>query len=112
MNKRMDMAWNDLKAAWRAPDAGLDEAAILAAVRREAAVRPARRGAVRRRPWIGAAAVAASLAWAAFTLAQARGTADRQIGLAWMNSIEPQALQSSVMVASGERLAGMIWSGD
>jgi hypothetical protein len=112
MNKTMNYDWSELKAAWAAPAAALDEAAIMAAVRREAAARPAR-GVARRgqRTWIGAAAVAAALAWTAFTLAQAGGSADRQIGLAWMNSIEPQTLEDSVMSVAGARPTGL-WAED
>ncbi|MBR6022699.1 MAG: hypothetical protein IK066_09840, partial [Kiritimatiellae bacterium] len=46
-------------------------------------------------------AVAASLVWAAFTVAQAGGTADRQIGLAWLNGIEPGALEREVLASGG-----------
>lgn len=111
MNRMDPFDWNELKAAWAAPAAALDEAAIMAAVRREAAARPVRGTLRARRPWLGAAAVAAALAWSAFTLAQARGTADRQVGLAWMNGIGPQTLEEDVMSVAVARPAGF-WAED
>lgn len=106
--KRCD--WQELKAAWGGLPGALDTDAIMAAVRREAAVRPVR-GAARGGAggWWGAAAVAASLAWAAFTLAQAGGTAERQIGLAWLNGIEPGALESEVLASGGGEMVA--WAG-
>ena len=82
----------------------LDTDAIMAAVRAEAAARPVRRPDYVARDvprWFGA--VAASLAFlaAAGLLVRASGQADREIGVAWVRSVEPTEFVQNVMPPLG-----------
>lgn len=105
MNTTIEHEWRCMRAEAGAPAVpALDEAAIMAAVRAEAAARPVRRApyAVRDVPrWVGA--VAASLAFiaAAAMLVQSAGRADREIGVAWAKSVEPTEFVQSVMPGHG-----------
>ena len=83
----------------------LDAAAIMDAVRAEAAARPVRRldYVARDVPrWLGA--VAASLAFlaAAGLLVRSVGQADREIGVAWVRSVEPTEFVQNVMPPLGQ----------
>ena len=82
----------------------LDAAAIMDAVRAEAAARPVRRLDYLARDvprWLGA--VAASLAFlaAAGLLVRSVGQADREIGVAWVRSVEPTEFVQNVMPPLG-----------
>ena len=87
----------------------LDTAAIMAAVRAEAAVRPVRRPDYVARDvprWFGA--VAASLAFlaAAGLLVRAIGQADQEIGVAWARSVEPSEFVRNVMTPHSHGVFG------
>lgn len=105
MKQTIDHEWRRMRAEAGAPAVpALNEAAIMAAVRAEAAVRPVRRApyAVRDVPrWIGT--VAASLAFIAAVgmLLQAAGRADREIGVAWTRNVEPTEFVQNVMPGYG-----------
>ncbi len=111
MKKTTDNELRDLFAGAGAPAVpALDAAAIMDAVRAEAAARPVRRleYAARDVPrWFGA--VAASLAFlaAAGLLVRAVGQADREIGVAWVRSVEPaEFVQNVVMPPVGHGFFG------
>lgn len=79
--------------------ARIDTDAIMAAVLGEASVRPARRaGAVRRTlpSWVSACAACAALMWCGAALWQGPAAADRQVGLAWMHSLDAGAMASEL----------------
>lgn len=93
MNKQQADLWKQLRSAYRPATPELDTAAILEAVRREAAAHPLRRAEARPvgaiPTWLCATAASLALLAAASVLFQSVELADQQIGLAWMHSVEP-----------------------
>lgn len=111
MNKTIENEWRRMRSEIGAPTVpALDTAAIMAAVRAEAAARPVRRAAYAGRDvprWIGA--VAASLAFLAALgmLVRSTGQADREIGVAWARNVEPTEFVRNVMppiISFGEKM--------
>jgi hypothetical protein len=99
-----------MRAAYRNPR--LDTDAIMAAVLGEASVRPARRASAVRRTlpsWVSACAACAALMWCGAALWQARGAADQQIGVAWMNSIDAGAMASELSGNGGDEAMYAYW---
>lgn len=86
--------WEELRTAYRPTVPELDTAAIMAAVRREAAARPWRRKAantVAAIPfWACAAAASLALLASGGILVRSLEVADQQIGSAWMRSVQPE----------------------
>ncbi len=85
--------WNALRAAGRPPVPDLDLAAIMDAVRREASAHPLPRIApspVMAIPtWACALAASLAILAAASVIGRSVTDADRQIGHAWMRSVQP-----------------------
>jgi hypothetical protein len=85
--------WDPLRAAYRPAVPDLDTGAIMAAVRQEAAVHPLRRpaaNAVAAIPtWVCAAAASLAFLAAASVMVQSLNQADRQIGQAWIRTVQP-----------------------
>lgn len=92
--------------------ARIDTDAVMAAVLGEASVRPARRAGVVRRTlpsWVSACAACAALMWCGAALWQARGAADQQIGVAWMNSIDAGTMASELAGNGGDDVMYAYW---
>ncbi|MDD2520160.1 MAG: hypothetical protein PHR34_04340 [Kiritimatiellae bacterium] len=108
MNTRYPDIWNGLRAAYRPETPELDTAAIMAAVRREAAAHPARRlppNPVAAIPtWACAAAASLALMASGAILAQSLETADRQIGSAWMRSVQPDQFADAFLTPGNSTL--------
>jgi hypothetical protein len=101
MNTQPSDLWRQLRAAYRPAVPELDTAAILDAVRREAAAHPLSRpvtGPVAAIPtWLCATAAALALLAAASAFMQSVETADQQIGLAWMRSVQPDQFEETFL---------------
>lgn len=93
MNGSRQELWNRLRTVYRPVEADLDVSAIMDAVRREAAATPLRRpagGLAAPIPtWACAAAAALAFLAAAGVVARSVTLADRQIGQAWLQSVQP-----------------------
>lgn len=92
-----DLDLSPLRDAPRAAVPELDTAAIMAAVRAEAAAHPL----VWHRPnpaaqTFSAIAAAIAIAWSAITLLHAPATADAHIQTAWLQNIDPSALEEAL----------------
>ena len=85
--------WNQLRTAYRPRTPELDTAAIMAAVRQEAAahplhlVQPGLAGGIP--VWVCAAAASLALLAAAGVVARSLTEADQNINQAWMQSVQP-----------------------
>lgn len=104
MKTKVQSDWNQVRAAYRpAPPPTLDTAAIMAAVRTEAAARPARRppeGLAASVPaWACAAAATLALMAATTAVVRSVANADRFIGQAWMHSVEPTEFEANILAA-------------
>ena len=94
-------SWEELRAAYRPSAPKLDVASIMAAVRQEAEIRPLRR--IQSNPvaaiptWICATAASLALLAAATVAMRTISTADRQIGQAWMQSVQPEQFADSFL---------------
>ena len=92
MRMKNDELWDQLRAAHHPQKPDLDTAAIMAAIRQEAAAHPLRRAETSPLaaipPW--ACVVAASLAIfaAGVVVGRSAKVADRQISQAWMQSVQ------------------------
>ena len=85
--------WDQLRANYRPQVPELDTAAIMTAIRQEAASRPLRRtetGLASPIPiWVCATAASLALFAAVTVVSRSISAADQQIGHAWMRSVEP-----------------------
>ena len=84
--------WPHLRTAYRPEVPELDTAAIMGAVRREAAAQPWRRPAGLAAPvpvWLCATAAALALLATVAVVSQSIAIADRHISQAWMQSVQP-----------------------
>lgn len=92
MRMNNEELWDQLRAAYHPQKTDLDTAAIMAAIRQEAAAHPLRRAETSPLaaipPW--ACVVAASLAIfaAGFVVGRSAKVADTQIGQAWIQSVQ------------------------
>ena len=93
MNRKHNELWDELRAAYRPGVPDLDTAAIMGAIRREAAAPPLRRTAASTAAalpaWVCATAASLALLAAASVVVQSITAADRQISQAWMQTVEP-----------------------
>ena len=100
--------WNALRAAGRPPVPDLDLAAIMDAVRREAAAHPLRRAdivAVAAIPtWVCALAASLAILATAGVVGRSFAIADRQISQAWLRSIQPDQFEQSILSFSDSSL--------
>lgn len=86
-----------LRDAPRPAVPALDTAAIMDAIRAEAAVRPVR--AIRTRPALQAftsVAAAAAIICSALPILRAEAAADRNIAAAWTQSVDPAAIEAAL----------------
>ena len=93
MRMKNQELWDQLRTAYRPQTPDLDTAAIMAAVRRDAAahpLRPAQPGLAGGIPvWVCAAAASLALLAAAGAVARSLTEADQNISEAWMQSVQP-----------------------
>jgi hypothetical protein len=93
MRMNNEELWDQLRAAYRPPAPEIDTAAIMGAVRREAAAHPLRRAKIGLATpiptWVCAAAACLALLAAASVVGRSISDADRQISQAWMQSVPP-----------------------
>jgi hypothetical protein len=93
MRMNNEELWDQLRAAYRPQTPNLDTAAIMGAIRQEAAAHP--RCRVQASPvaaiptWVCAAAASLALLAAASVVGRSISTADSQISQAWMQSVQP-----------------------
>ena len=90
-----------LRDAPRAAVPALDTAAIMDAIRAEAAVRPVH--AIRTRPALQAftsIAAAAAIVCSVMPILRAEAAADRNIAAAWTQSIDPAAIEATLTGAA------------
>ena len=102
MNMKNQNEWNQVRAAWRpTPPPTLDTAAIMAAVRAEAAARPVRRApealAASIPAWVCAAAAALALMATTTAVVRSVDKADSFIGQAWLHSVEPAEFETNIL---------------
>ena len=102
MNMKNQNEWNQVRAAWRpAPPPTLDTAALMAAVRAEAAARPVRRApealAASIPAWVCAAAAALALMATTTAVVRSVDKADSFIGQAWLHSVEPAEFETNIL---------------
>ena len=101
MKTTTENEWSRMLAEAGAPAVpALDAAAIMAAVRAEAAARPVRRLEYVPMPvpnWLGTLAASLAFLVAVGMLARSAGQADREIGLAWTRSVQPTEFVQCVM---------------
>ena len=101
MNMKNPELWDQLRAAYRPQTPDLDTASIMDAIRREAVAHPLRRTAASPVAAIPtwACAVAASLAILMTTGVAVRSStvADQTISQAWIQDIEPQQFEESIL---------------
>jgi hypothetical protein len=92
--------WTLARRAWRRPEAELDTAAIMDAVRLAAAedARAASHGIAALPNWLCLAAAALAILFAMGTMGRSAGVADRQVGTAWLSSITPQEVAADVLL--------------
>ena len=92
--------WALARQAWRRPEAELDTAAIMDAVRLAAAgdAREAPHGIAAVPNWLCLAAAALAILFAAGTMGRSAGVADRQVSAAWLSSITPQEVATDVLL--------------
>lgn len=92
MNMKNEKMWNQLRTAYRSEAPELDTAAIMAAVRREAAAHPAGLAATGPLaaipPWACVAAASLAIFAAGYVVGRSATEADRQIGRAWIQSVQ------------------------
>ena len=83
--------WDQLRTAYRPPAPDLDTAAIMAAIRREAAVHPVHRPApgplAAIPPWVCVAAASLAIFAAGYVVGRSFSDADQQISSAWAQSV-------------------------
>jgi hypothetical protein len=93
--------WGRLRAAYRPQVPELDVAAIMDAVRREAAAHPLARVAVNPvaaiPTWACASAAALAILAAAAVVGQSVTDADQQIGHAWLRTVQPAQFEKNFM---------------
>jgi hypothetical protein len=93
MNDKQQKLWDQLRTGYRPEVPDLDVAAIMGAIRREAAaqpLRPANVGLAAPIPaWVCAAAASLALLAAATVVSRSVSAADNQISQAWMRSVQP-----------------------
>lgn len=94
MNNKNQELWEQLRAAYRPQVPDLDTAAIMTAIRLEAAAHPLRRAetglAAPIPTWVCATAAALALLAAVTVVGRSITAADHQISQAWMRSVEPE----------------------
>lgn len=92
-----DIDLSVLRDAPRAPVPVLDTAAIMAAVRAEAAARPLTAPRPSRAAQsLSAIAAAVAIAWSALTILHAPAAADNNIHAAWLQNVSPAALETAL----------------
>ncbi|MDY0148811.1 MAG: hypothetical protein RBT03_01850 [Kiritimatiellia bacterium] len=100
--------WKSLRRAYRPAVPDLDTAAIMAAVRREAAQRPLRTAAAHPvaviPTWVCAAAACLALFATGSILVRAARIADQQINSAWMLSVEPEQFAETFLTSGNPTL--------
>ena len=108
MNNQHTELWDQLRSAYRPPTPALDTAAIMDAVRREAAAHPLRRAdavAVAAIPtWVCALAASLAILTTAGVVGRSFTLADRQISQAWLRSIQPDQFEQSILSFSDSSL--------
>jgi hypothetical protein len=108
MNTRNQELWDQLRAAYRPETPALDTASIMGAIRREAAAHPLRRtdpGLATAIPtWVCAMAASLAILAAAAVVGRSVAVADRQIGIAWLRSIQPSQFEQSILSLPGSSL--------
>ena len=93
--------WDQLRTGYRPEVPDLDTAAIMGAIRREAAAHPLR--CVEPNPvaaiptWVCALAASLAILAAATVIGRSVTVADRQISHAWLRSIQPSQFEQSVL---------------
>ena len=108
MNTKNTELWDQLRSAYRPQMPALDTAAIMDAVRREAAAHPLRRAdavAVAAIPtWVCALAASLAILATAGVVGRSFTIADRQISQAWLRSIQPDQFEQSILSFSDSSL--------
>ena len=108
MNTKNTELWDQLRSAYRPQTPALDMAAIMDAVRREAAAHPLRRAdavAVAAIPtWVCALAASLAILATAGVVGRSFTIADRQISQAWLRSIQPDQFEQSILSFSDSSL--------
>lgn len=108
MNKKQSALWDQLRTAYRPQNPDLDTAAIMDAIRREAAsqpLRPAVANPVAAIPtWVCAMAASLALLAAVGVVGRSISLADTQINLAWLRSIQPNQFEQSILSFSDSSL--------
>jgi hypothetical protein len=101
MNTIDSERWERMRAAHRPGAPALDVAAIMDAVRQEAAARPLRRdgtGTLDVLPtWVCGTAAALAILAAATIALRSIGAADAHIGQAWIRTVQPQDFADEFM---------------
>jgi hypothetical protein len=108
MNDKKQELWDQFRTGYRPQVPDLDVAAIMGAIRREAAAHPLRRAdssPVMAIPtWVCAMAASLAILAAASVVARSVTVADNQIGLAWLRSIQPAQFEQSILNFSDSSL--------
>ena len=93
MNTNQRELWDHLRTSYRPQVPDLDVAAIMGAIRQEAAAQPPRRADVGLAApiptWVCAAAASLAILATATVVSRSVSAADAQIGQAWMRSVQP-----------------------
>ncbi len=101
MNMKHTEIWEQMRTAYQPAAPTLDTAAIMNAVRREAAARPWRRadpGLAGQIPgWICTAAAVLAIFATGFVLGRSVSVADRTIGMAWTKTVPPEEFAQSFL---------------
>ena len=101
MNMKNQKDWDQLRTAYRPHTPALDTAAIMDAVRREAAAHPLRRAdavAVAAIPtWVCALAASLAILATAGVVGRSFTIADRQISQAWMQSVQLEEFEQTFL---------------
>jgi hypothetical protein len=108
MNTKNQELWGQLRAAYRPQTPSLDTAAIMGAIRAEAAAHPLPRadaGPIAAIPaWVCAVAASLAILAAAAVVGRSVSVADTQISHAWLRSIQPDQFEQSILHFSGSSL--------
>ena len=101
MNMNRQELWDQLRTAYRPAAPDLDTAAIMGAIRREAAAHPLRRaeaGPLAAIPsWACVAAASLAIFAAGFVVGRSAAVADRQISQAWMQSVQLEEFEQAFL---------------